>query len=254
MSLLLAFALAGCATQVPTPAPPRSDPSAAWQTLLARIVTTDGLVRYDLLREDPTALRDFVGWIAVHGPETDSYRLLDDNRRLAWHLNAYNALALWGVLQAGPIASVKDVPGFFWRQAFAIDGERMSLHTYESRVLLPTYEEPLVHAALVCASRSCPPLSPQLYRSADLQVQLEGRMRTWVGATDPTRAAVTWDGDELVFNPIFDWYHRDFRDWAGAENPCEAVRPYANSFLRAHLDAPGCPHRFYDYDWGLNEG
>ncbi len=251
--------LAGCGTDVQTPTAPRHDPSTAWEALLGRIVTPDGLVRYDVLRANQDPLADFVGWIAIHGPETDGFRLLDDNRRLAWHINAYNALALWGVLQAsasGPlIHSVSDVKGFFWLQDFGVDGERLSLHTYETRDILPTYQEPLTHAALNCASRSCPPLRKELYTAANIQNEVEDQMRAWIATPDTTRAAVSWDASsaQFVFSPIFDWYARDFRDWANAATPCDAVRAYARdpiaSLLAAH---PDCPHRFYAYDWALN--
>lgn len=257
MVLLL---LAACGSNVPTPPPPRHDPTAAWEGLLERAVTEDGLVRYDVLRQDPEPLERYVGWIAVHGPETDGFRLLDDNRRLAWHINAYNALVLWGVLQGSADSgalpgSVNDIAGFFWKQEFGVDGERLSLFTYETRVILPTYQEPLAHAALNCASRSCPPLRKELYSASGVQGQVEDQMRRWVASPDPTRAAVTWDpaARQFAFSPIFDWYDRDFRAWAGADTPCAAVRPWATIALQALLDAhPDCPGRFYAYDWSLN--
>jgi hypothetical protein len=257
---VLLLALLACAAEVETPNPPRRDPTASYEALLGRIVTDDGLVRYDVLRKDASALESFIGWIAVHGPETDNIRLLDDNRRLAWHLNAYNALVMWGVLQAeqdrgAPLASVRDVNGFFWRQYFGIDGERISLGLYETRVILPTYQEPLSHAALNCASWSCPPLRNELYTSSRLQSQLEDQMRRWMSTEDATRAAMDWDpaAKQFVFSPIFDWYGRDFSDWGGATTPCEAVSRYANLRQRALLDANrDCPHRFYSYEWSLN--
>ncbi|MSP55575.1 MAG: DUF547 domain-containing protein [Myxococcales bacterium] len=257
---MLLLLLVACGSHVLTPPPPRHDPTTAWEGLLGRIVTEDGLVRYDVLAQNAEPLARYVGWIAVHGPETDGFRLLDDNRRLAWHLNAYNALVLWGVLQGSTASgvlpgSVNDIAGFFWKQEFGVDGERLSLFSYETRVILPTYQEPLAHAALNCASRSCPPLRNELYTAGGVQNQVEDQMRRWVASADPTRAAVTWDrtAGEFAFSSIFDWYGSDFRAWAGAQTPCEAVRPYAAPAVQAILDAhPDCPRRFYAYDWSLN--
>ena len=257
---MLLIALLACAAEVETPNPPRRDPTSGYEALLGRIVTDDGLVRYDVLRNDASALESFIGWIAVHGPETDNVRLLDDNRRLAWHLNAYNALVLWGVLQSehsrgAPLPSVRDVKGFFWWQVFGVDGEKISLGLYETRVILPTYQEPLSHAALNCASRSCPPMRSALYTASGLQNQLEDQMRRWMSTEDATRTAMDWDptAKEFVFSPIFDWYGKDFYDWGGAQSPCEMVSRYATLRQRALLDANrDCPHRFYSYDWSLN--
>ena len=254
----MSAALIACSTSVPTPQAPRHDPTAAWESLLGRIVTPEGLVRYDLLQADSGPLQQFIGWLAVHGPETDGFRLLDDNRRLAWHLNAYNAFVLWGVLQhssSGLLHSVNDVPGFFWKFDFGQDGERISLFSYETRVILPTYQEPLAHGALNCASRSCPPLRAELYSATNLQEQLEDQMRRWVDSPDPTRAAVSWDDTlhQFAFSQIFDWYSRDFRDWGAADDPCRAVRAYATGDLKERLlSHPDCPHTFYPYDWSLN--
>lgn len=260
--LLLTALLPGCGVDVPAPPAPPAEPAAAYEALLERIVTPDGRVDYDVLRADPAPLQAFVGWVAEHGPESDGFKLMDDDRRLAWHLNAYNALVLWGVLQSWPIGSVHDVPGpfgagsgFFWKLRFAVDGERRSLHDYEQVTILSTYQEPLSHAALNCASRSCPPLRAELYTQKRVDDQLADQMRRWVAG-----GAVTVEGDPakggtFVFNAIFDWYAEDFRVWAGAETPCAAVAPYAVGEIAAALAAaPGCPHRFAPYDWALNAG
>lgn len=247
--------LLGCGS-VSRPPTPDTDPSARWALLLRDAVTPSGLVDYEVLRADPQPLADFVGWIAEHGPETDRFRLLDDDRRLAWHLNAYNATVLWRVLAHWPLTSVQEVPsllgppgtGFFLRERHRIDREPVSLYWYERALILPTYEEPLAHAALNCASRSCPPLRGDLYRDATLNVQLKDQMRRWVA-----EGAVTLVGGSFEFNPIFEWYADDFRRWAGADTPCDVVRPYADEALLGALHAhPECPHTFAAYDWSLN--
>ncbi len=254
---MLLFLLAACGRDVSMPAAPEADPTRRWERALRAVVTPDGRVDYDALRARRADLEAFVGYIGDHGPETDGMRLLDDDRRLAWHLNAYNALVLYGVLLVEPIASVRDVPapagppgtGFFWWWRFRIDRERMSLHWYEQGLIFPTYQEPLAHAALNCASVSCPPMRDELYRAKDLDAQLRDQMQRWVTGG----GAVVEEGDGFVFNAIFDWYADHFRDYAGADTPCAAVRPYADAALAAALDArPACPHRFAPYDWSLN--
>lgn len=253
--MLVALLLA-CGPKLSPPPAPADDPSPAYEALLQRVVTDEGFVDYDLLRADPAPLAAYVGWIAEHGPESDGFRLLDDDRRLAWHINAYNALVLWGVLQHWPLESVRDVPGplgidgagFFWWMRVRVDGEWTTLHHHEQAFLFPTYQEPLAHAALNCASWSCPPLRSRLYTARELDAELDAQMRRWV-ATGAARV----EGDGFVFSQIFEWYADHFREWAGASTPCATVRPYAEGPLAAALDArPDCPHRFEPYDWRLN--
>ncbi len=254
---MLVLLLAACGHDVPMPAAPAVDPSRQWERALKAVVTPDGQVDYDLLRSRRDDLEAFVGWVGGHGPETDGFRLLDDDRRLAWHLNAYNALVLYGVLLSEPIASVRDVAaplgppgtGFFFWWRFEVDRERTSLHWYERGVIFPTYQDALAHAALNCASRSCPPLRAELYRARDVDAQLRDQMSRWVNGG----GGVVEAADGFVFNAIFDWYAKDFEMYAGAGTPCAAVRPYADEALAAALDRrPECPHRFAEYDWSLN--
>lgn len=248
--------LLGCGAPLPVPPTPPRDPSTAWNALLGEVVTAEGLVDYARLRADPAPLRAYVGWVAEHGPESDGWRLLDDDRRLAYHLNAYNAWVLYGVLEHWPLDSVKSVPapfgppgtGFFGWMQVRVDQEWKSLHGWEQWHIRPIYQHPLIHAALNCGARSCPPLRPRLYDEDALDAQLEEQMARWVD-----HGAVRREGDTLVFNAIFDWYADDFREWDGAATPCDAVRPYAGDEVSRWLaELPGCPHRFADYDWSLN--
>lgn len=248
--------LLGCGAPLEVPPDPGRDPTGAWSRFLQEIVTEAGRVDYRRLRKNPRPLREYLGWVAEHGPESDGWRLMDDNRRLAYHINAYNAWVLYGVLKHWPIASVKDVhapfgppgTGFFGWMRVRVDQEWVSLHTWERWHIFPVYQHPLVHVALNCAARSCPPLRNRVYTAAKLDEELDEQMRRWVNG-----GAVAREGDTLVFSAIFDWYAEDFRAWAGAETPCAAVEPYAEGEVARWLaELPDCPRRFAAYDWGLN--
>lgn len=236
------------------PEAPASAPAAAadsidrdYAEILAECVTASGLVRYDVLARPDSRAR--LERACRRYAEAD---LPAERRaRLALLCNAYNANALRLVLGHGaPLpASVKDIPGFFDRLPVRVAGRVMTLDELEREVIRPL-GDPRVHAALVCAARSCPPLRREPFHADRLDEQLDDQCRAWVN--DPERNRAGEGGLEL--SPILDWYAADFE-----------VEPWGDrlGFLRAYSDPEGPigkaltgggrPQiRWLDYDWRLN--
>ena len=109
-----------------------------------------------------------------------------------------------------------------------------------------------VHAALNCGSRSCPPLRASLYTQRGLQMQLREQMGRWIN--DPRGLEIDPDGN-LVFNPIFKWFERDFTFWSAGKDLCEIAARHAKGYLSTDLlkrSREGCAHTYFEYDWSLN--
>jgi hypothetical protein len=247
------FVLVGagaCRPDLPPPPAPEANPTEAWGIRLGRVVSADGEVDYAALRADSAALRDFVGWIAVHGPETDEFALQDDNRRLAWHLNAQNALVLWAALQRGldqPGAPAADGPPLASLR-LRFDGEPVRLDHHVTDVLA-LYEEPLAVAAMGCAARACPPVPNRLFRKDGIDAALARQMTRWISSG----RLVTEDGGTWVFSPVLVAAAPAFARWEGTTSPCAIVAPYAPKALRGRLEAdPACPHRVAAWDARLD--
>jgi hypothetical protein len=166
---------------------------------------------------------------------------------------------MWSVLDLGRPASVLEVGGFtpgarffFWR-SFRVGYDRVSLWEIEHERIRHRTMDYRVHAAMNCASASCPPLRAGLYTSPGVERQLNDQMRRWV--EDPERG-VRVESGALVLNPIFDWFARDFSQWTGGDDLCAVTARHATGDLRAAILAvgrAGCPHRFASYDWSLND-
>jgi hypothetical protein len=225
--------------------------TAAFGRLLARhTAEVAGLagvaVDYAALRGDPDlgAARDA---LAGCDPRTLATRA----ERLAFWINAYNLLALDLVARAWPIASIRDLGSLLrpvWkREAGRIGGRGYSLDEIEHAILRPL-GEPRIHAAIVCASRSCPPLSREPYGAERLDAQLDEALRRWLA--DPRKGArLDAASGTLWLSPIFDWFEEDF---AASGGVLAFVRPHLPEALRAAL--PASPRiRFLDYDWSLND-
>ena len=168
------------------------------------------------------------------------------DEKLAFYLNAYNAWTLRGALDAYPLKSVRDVAplfGFFTRSNITVAGERTSLNNLEKKTIIPTFQEPRVHFALNCASRSCPPLRAEPYAGNGLGTQLDEQATGYLNANP--LGVKAGGGNEVALSQIFEWYAKDFAPAGGAV-------PFINRYRRDKLP-DGVKVTFQKYDWSLNE-
>jgi len=242
------------------------DPSEAWGELLEEASSAEG-VDYDLIDARRGILDDYMAWIGAHGPRLDSYKESKEDEAISFLVNAYNASVVYGVLQASDdagarIDSVRDLrfgvwqapgSGFFGGQRFFIDGEWVSLHHLEQEMIVNRYQEPLLHAALNCASAGCPEL--RWFSSKRLQVQLQRAMRAFLASDRGLRPVGAEPDEGYTASEIFSWYGDDFLDWSDDATVCEWMQTYAKgkrrTWLKAHAD--DCPLSFHPYDWSLNQ-
>ena len=175
----------------------------------------------------------------------------DGEAKLAFWINAYNILAIDLIVQHKPERSIRDIGSLLrpvWkREAGVVAGEPYTLHHIEHEILRPL-GDPRIHAAIVCASLSCPSLRRSAYRGEGLDAQLEEQMRRFL--SDP-RKGFRLAADELWLSKIFKWFAEDFAARGGV---LPFVATYLNEADRARLRALGSePDLHYlDYDWDLN--
>src|SRR5262249_17959447 len=82
---------------------------------------------------------------------------MTDSERKAFFINAYNAMAIAIVFERYPVKSIRDIDGAFDKIRKRIAGEMMTLDDVENR--LRAMKDARIHFAIVCASKSCPPLA-----------------------------------------------------------------------------------------------
>jgi Protein of unknown function, DUF547 len=218
----------------------------AWESnytgLLQKYVKASG-VQYSVWKKnssDLQALKEIINQIGAGGPSSQ-----EREAQLAYYINAYNALVLAGVLDRYPLRSVRDVApfyGFFTENNIIVAGKRTSLYALERKLLIPRFQEPRIHFALNCASRSCPPLRSEAYTAARLDEQLNEMTR---GFLDNSSEAVKPVGSGYAVSKIFDWYKDGFVASGGTVG-------FINKY-RKEMIPPNAKISLQDYNWNLNE-
>lgn len=250
--------------QVPETAPRTAvDLEARWDEVLCCGVVRNGRVDYGRLANRRAQLARFVGALAAFGPRSVPGAFRDRDSRLAYYINAYNALVIFAVLERDVRTSVHDVRGwlepvagmgFFWAQRFEVDGQQTNLHALENDVLRARFSDARIHAAINCASTSCPPLAAHAYHGSSLDTELDRAAERF---TSPPYVVVDDRRREVVLNAIYEWYDDDFVTQASSLGMERSVLAWIahHSTARDAIDrARRCEYavRHAAYDWSLN--
>ncbi len=224
-----------------------------WQKVLDTWVDPQGNVDYAGINA-ANALDGYVAALA----EVDEP--LPRGEKIAFWLNAYNALTVHLVAESGAIQSIRDLDGGkVWdTRSFVVAGRPMTLNQIEHQILRPM-GDPRVHAALNCASKGCPPLYKQAFSAASLDNQLQDASRRWLTTNG---IVVDMSGKSVKLSRVFDWYGDDFtgmnikNDIPGLSGKQEAAIDYAIRYLSpeqaAFLKKGGYAVSWIEYDWSLN--
>jgi hypothetical protein len=226
-----------------------------WNNVLERFVDDNGLVDYAGLREDRTALDRFIQAIETQGPETtpDLFRSRED--KLAYYINAYNALVFQGVLSLSPTAdTVWGFTGtglsFFVRMKVQVDGNKTSLKALEDDLIRDGFQDPRIHAALNCASVGCPKLPRTAFEPATLDEQLDAEMRKFVA--EERNCRVDGSSGTVYLSKIFDWFRGDFEEFEERQGGGGLI-DYINRYRPPHEKIPTDLNvEFLKYDKSLN--
>lgn len=253
---------------------------ALWAQVLADHVDPEGLVDYASIKTD----RRFNEYLYRLG-NTSPSRVGDENARLAFWINAYNALAIQGVLQTLPVDptgwadySVLGVkqPGvegnaFFVGLRFQVGGQRYTLDEIEKAVLFSNAKhmkrsqefygpigvgpaDPRLHFALVCCARGCPRLRLSAYTASGVRGQLDEALRRFVA--NPNRARFDRSKRVLHVSQLLDWYRGDLTN-TQYEPHAKSVAAFLGRYvedeaLARSLTTERWKTSYIEYDWKLN--
>ncbi len=221
-----------------------------WNDLLSRYVDRDGDVayaRWHASSEDRQKLAGYLDKLSSVDLDAPSAQ----SEKLAFWINTYNAVTISGVLHHYPITSIRDIAseagGFnIWDDyRLYVDRKPYSLNQIEHDVLRKM-NDPRMHFAINCASKSCPALSREAYTSERLDAQLtQGARRFFANP-----ANLSQDNGAIRVSSLIDWYGEDFGDTD--TEVLARLRPWLPIKPRPSANHDEAPLRYLDYDWSLN--
>lgn len=218
---------------------------ALWDDLLSKHVDDKGKVNYKAFVEDSSRLNRYLDLLSSNPPAAEWTR----NERLAYWINAYNAFTVKLIINNYPVKSIRDLhPSLsipllntVWHlKFFKIGGQDMNLNSIEHQILRKDFDEPRIHFAIVCASKSCPKLLNRAFIASEIEAQLHAQAKAFVN--DNFRNKISTDKIEL--SKIFSWFKGDF-----------TKKVSLIDFLNQYSDTPikkDVKVRYLKYDWSLN--
>ena len=233
-----------------------------WDRVLRKYVDDRGGVDYAGIGES-ASFREYLYRLS----KTDAAALRDDHQRLAFWINAYNALTIHAVLKtlpkdhaAWPAYSIRDqrIDGKdIWDgMAFAVGGGRWTLNQIEHEIIRKRdgLRDPRIHVALVCGARGCPPLWNRAYTGKAIDGQLAEAMRRFMG--NPRQCSIDPKKGSIRISKVFEWYAADFTNpefSPHAESIPSFLALWArDSGLAKTLNSRSWRMEYFDYDWKLN--
>ncbi len=209
---------------------------AIFNDLLKKHVSSDGNVNYDGFKSDSKTLERYIDLLKTHQP-IDSWTKED---KMAYWINAYNALTIDLILRNYPTKSIKDIKDPWDQRLWQLGEKLYNLNDIEHEILRKM-NEPRIHFAIVCASVSCPKLQNEAFTALNLEEQLTNATKDFL--TDTSKNELSENNIKL--SKIFKWFKKDFEQNG-------SLIDFFNQYSEVSI-SNGAKKSFKDYNWDLND-
>jgi len=227
----------------------------------------DGWVYYRALRSDRAKLDGYVNLLATTAADK-----LSKNDRIAFWINAYNALVLKTVIDHYPIPkrsaeypdkSIRQIPGAFERLPYRVAGRTLTLDQIEQTVL-PEFNDPRLYLALGRGAVGGGRLRSEAFSGAQIEQQLAEVASECVSR--PECVHLDRDNNKMNISAVFSWREKEFvpafADKAPAafanRSPVERavlafIQPRLLQTEKDFLEKNAFQVVYMPFDWHLND-
>ena len=207
-----------------------------WQSILKKYVTKNGFVDYKKLKKNQQALNIYIYELGKNFPKNNDSKEI----KLAYWINAYNALTVDLILRNYPVKSIKDIKNPWKQRLWKLGETWYNLETIEHGILRKM-NEPRIHFAIVCASISCPKLQNEAFDASKLENQLTQVTKDFLADSNKNKLSE----NKLELSKIFQWFSKDFKQNGSLIN-------FINTYSNIKTDSEARIN-YKDYNWNLNE-
>ncbi len=219
-------------------------PEKAWSRVLSKHVNDRGQVDFQGIAHDPSDLETYLAWVAKTSPDSATETFPTVEARLAYYVNAYNALAIYDVIRSDSPPNLEKVKKtFFYKNRFDMGGRYVSLYGLENSTVRPL-GDPRVHFALNCMAKSCPRLPREPFAADTVNAALDRGAKYFFA--EERNVSLQPAKKTVRFSQILQFYEKDFLKKA------PSLIAYANSYRNEKIPADWRVE-FIPYDWSLNK-
>ena len=225
------------------------DANDSFDHILSSYVDSSGKVDYKGILENPFSFNEYFKFIEEISPVNypDYFKTIDDKK--AYWINVYNALILKIMIDSPgkDILEISGGPSIFGASIFLKKfkvGDQMISPNYIEHKILRKMNDPRIHFAINCASKSCPPLGNRILKGENLDQQLEKKAINFIN--NKNHVHINHDNQIIYLNKIFKWFKKDFGN----------VKSYIVNYLDDDIDYQKIENykiKYYNYDWSSNK-
>lgn len=207
-----------------------------WNQLLQTNVSKTGKVNYKTFNDNAAELRIYIKSLTQNMPNDD----WNKEDKLAYWINAYNALTIDLILRNYPTESIKDIKDPWDQRLWKFGDKWQNLNDIEHQILRKM-DEPRIHFAIVCASVSCPKLQNEAFMALNLEELLTKATEEFLADTTKNELSK----DRIKLSKIFKWFKKDFE----ADG---SLIDFLNEFADITI-SNSAKKSYKDYSWELND-
>lgn len=209
-----------------------------YNSLLKKHVDTN--VNYKGFKADEAQLQTYLDYLANTKPQ----KSWSVTKTKAFWANAYNAYTIQLILDNYPLKSIMNIKKKgkdAWSIPFAkVGGKTYTLNQIEHEILREKYNDPKIHVAVNCASKSCPKLANYAFTGENYEAKTTALMKNFINDTSRNKISE----NKVQLSKIFEWFQGDF-----------TKRGDLIDFLNQYSDVKinkKATIGYLEYNWSLN--
>ena len=212
-------------------------------------------IDYDAIQGDKGKPDSLYDKVLKQFADFDPHEIEGRENQIAFWINAYNIGAIKMIMDHYPVDSIRSTT-IHWlknpwnKKILTVGNTNYSLGQIEHDILLGKYGELLVHFAIVCASLSCPDLSPTVFKGGKLMEQLERQARLFL-ENERKGLRIDRENGVVYFSMIFKFDKKSFPNGAKDAIPL-ITRFITNEKDREYLRSGAYESKYLGYNWDLN--